>query len=354
MLTHPGVYFGAGPALLPREVLSRFSSQTLVGHQCELRFYELSHRHPLSLARQREISECFRALFNIPEQYRLLFLAGGARHQYEQILLNFSHRYRFLMLESGHWARAWADTIEAFCPDRLTRVPVDVHQEMRTKMATGDDCEMLFTVLNETVDGHHLPISVKSHPCAVADATSQMGFRHIDVTDYQMLFMQTSKALGVAGMTIVICHEDLLAHCASDLMPLQSYQSISQHESLYSTPPLVCMDVLWHMLCWMDAQGGMSVLSARQYERASRLYKLLENQPGYRCRVPAACRSTQNICFDVPSGLSAFLDAAEKNGLYGLRGHAAVGGVRVNLYHGIDDDAYERLIGFLNAYGDRI
>lgn len=354
MLTQRAIYFGAGPALLPRDVLAGFTAQKLSGHQCELRFYELSHRHPLSLARQREIFELFRSIFNVPSQYRLLFLAGGARHQYEQILLNFVHRYRFSMIESGHWARSWANTIEQFCPDRLTRIPVDMHQELPINITTSDEHEMLLTVLNETVDGLHCPISVKSHPCSVADATSQMGFRQVDICDYQMLFMQTSKALGVAGMTIVICHEDLLTQCAPDLMPLQSYQAIAEHESLYSTPPLACMDVLWHMLRWMEAQGGMLVLAARQSERATRLYQLLENQPGYTIRVPTAYRSMQNICFDVPSGLNAFLDAAEKNGLYGLRGHAAVGGVRVNLYHGIDDDAYERLINFLNTYGDKI
>ena len=121
MLTQRAIYFGAGPALLPRDVLAGFTAQKLSGHQCELRFYELSHRHPLSLARQREIFELFRSIFNVPSQYRLLFLAGGARHQYEQILLNFVHRYRFSMIESGHWARSWA----AFWPrhQSATRAP---------------------------------------------------------------------------------------------------------------------------------------------------------------------------------------------------------------------------------------
>ena len=353
-MTKNAIYFGAGPTTLPRDVLDGFSNQSFPGHQCELRFYELSHRHPLSRKRQAAINALFRSIFNIPEQYHVLFLAGGARHQYEQLLLNFAHQYSFSIIESGHWARSWANTIEQFSADCLSRILVDTHQSMPLRIKPARERDMMFTVLNETVDGLALPLNIESHPCVVADATSQMGFRPVNVSDFQMLFMQTSKAMGVAGMTIVVLHQDLMDQADPNLLPLQSYQAIAKHDSLYSTPPLICMDVLWHMLCWMESQGGMPALADRQLSRAMRVYAIIDQNSHYVSRVPISCRSLQNICFDVVSGLDLFIDAAEKNGLFGLRGHSAVGGVRINLYHGIDDDAFERLIDFLNHYGDKV
>jgi phosphoserine aminotransferase len=352
-MSSPGVYFGSGPAMLPREVLSAFHSESMTFDRCQLQFYELSHRHPLSMERQQAIVGLFRQLYSIPDDYQVLFLAGGARHQYEQLLLNYAHKFQFKLLESGHWARTWARTIDRVMPGRLERLPFSCDQLVDNYLVShSPQDEMVFSVLNETVDGITMPETSMRHPCVVADATSLLGFHPIDVTNYQLMFAQSSKAFGVAGMTLVVVHNQLLDACAPDLMPLQCYRTTASHDSLYSTPPLMCMDVMWHMLKWMQAQGGVATLSQRQDQRAGALYAILDQSSLYRVSVPSAFRSTQNICFNLKAGdHAAFLQSAQDQGLYGLKGHSAVGGVRINLYHGIDDAAFDRLMDFLRSYG---
>ena len=352
-MSSPGIYFGSGPAMLPKDVLSAFQSESLSIERCQLQFYELSHRHPMSMARQQAIVDLFRRLFLIPNDYQVLFLAGGARHQYEQLLLNYAHKFQFKLLESGHWSRTWANTIDSAMPGRLERIPFSYDQAPDNLfLSCLSQDEMVFSVLNETVDGITLPQSSMRHPCLVADVTSMLGFHAIDVTNYQLMFAQSSKAFGVAGMTLVVVHDQLLNACAPGLMPLQCYRTTAGHDSLYSTPPLMCMDVMWHMLNWMKAQGGVAVLSQRQEARATELYGLLDQSPLYRVSVPSGFRSTQNICFKLTAGdHSAFLQSADECGLYGLKGHSAVGGIRINLYHGIDDAAFDRLMDFLRCYG---
>lgn len=345
-------YFGPGPSLLPQSVLDAFDRSSVSLGNASLRFYELSHRHPISRQRQTEVLQLFRSLYAIPDDYEVFFMAGGARHQYEHIISNFCDHFRFRVLETGYWSRLFGSTVAQICPNKLVSDCFDF-QCSTLDYDEGQSCdEMLLTVQNETADGVMLPQGSICHPCMVADVTSCLGFTKLNIADYAMLYAASGKALGVAGMTIVILRKSLLDLASSTLPPLQSYQSVAQSQSLYATPPLVCVDMLWHMLRWAQSCGGVEALELRQRSRSQQLYDLLDAHPVYSVMAPPHYRSTQNICFAVDqSQHEDFFQRAEAQGLYGLRGHSGVGGARINLYHGVTDDAFYHLLSFLKCYG---
>ena len=348
-----GYYMGPGPAALPKSVLAAFDEQRIQVGSADLRFYELSHRHPLSVRRQSDLIARLRNMLCIPDDYHILMMPGGARHQYEQHVLNFRSRAQFKILQTGHWSRMWAEMLTNHCPDITTVQSVDLKKPILSTGIDHSDGEMLLTVLNETVDGMMMPhTTLSSHPCVVADVTSWMGFQTLPVQDFHMVFAQVGKAFGVSGVTLLVMHPDLLDQAAQTLLPLQSYRMLAQNQSVQVTPSLICLDMMWHMLDWMESMGGVDQIEIRQRSRADAVYAMIEQNPLYRLDVPAAHRSCQNICFFLKDGSeSVFLDLAEKHGLYGLKGHKAVGGIRINLYHGIDDDAINRLLVFLEQYG---
>ena len=345
-------YFGPGPSLLPKAVLDAFDCSNVSLGSASLRFYELSHRHPVSRQRQAEVIDLFRSLYAVPDDYEVFFMAGGARHQYEHIVSNFRDHFRFRLLESGYWSRLFGSTVAKICPDKLMTDRFDL-QSVTLDYDERQSCdELLLTVQNETADGVMLPQGVISHPGMVADVTSSLGFTKINIADYAMLYAASGKALGVAGMTIVILRRSLLERTSSCLPPLQSYRSCVESKSLYATPPLVCVDMLWHMLGWVQSKGGVDALEHHQRTRSQQLYDLLDTHPLYDVVVPHRYRSTQNICFAISaSHQQDFFQRAEAQGIHGLCGHSGVGGARVNLYHGVTDDAFDYLLSFLTSYG---
>ncbi|MEC8882813.1 MAG: aminotransferase class V-fold PLP-dependent enzyme [Pseudomonadota bacterium] len=346
-----GHYFGSGPSPLPSEVLDSFSNKFTQVGDFRAKLYELAHVHPVSKRQIANIFEKIRRLLNVPEGYEVLLVTGGARHQYEQVALNFQGSIPFCILESGMFSKKWADVLDFSGVNvRRDQFHFDTSWSDTLKNVT-DDC-LLCVVGNETADGVMLPLDFE-HPFIINDVTSDLGFRQLDVSRHAMLFASMGKAFHASGMSIVIIRQDMFSHCRTDLLPLQSYISICESASMYSTPSMIGLDLFDSILDWMLASGGMVVLEKRLRERSKIIYDLLDRYSVYSCPIPGCYRSMSNICFQLCSkDVSDFVAQAENRQLYGLRGHRMIGGVRINLYHGVSDMAFENLCDFLSCYGE--
>lgn len=346
-----GHYFGSGPSPLPSEVLDDFSNKfTQVGN-FRAKLYELAHVHPVSKRQIAQIFQKIRLLLHVPDGYEILLVSGGARHQYEQVALNFQNSMPFRILETGLFSKKWADVLD-FSGSSVGRVQFQCDASWSGfSQNVPDDC-LLCMVSNETADGVMLPLDFE-HPFIINDVTSDLGFRQLDISQYAMLFAAMGKAFHASGMSIVIIRQDMFSRCRTDLLPLQSYVSICESGSMYSTPSMLSLDLFDSILDWMLASGGMDVLEKRLRERSKIVYGLLDKYSVYSCSIPSNYRSLGNICFQLCSNdISDFLMQAENRQLYGLGGHRMIGGGRINLYHGVNDMAFENLCDFLSCYGE--
>lgn len=347
-----GCYFGAGPAPLPQEVKNAFVRSSLPSGTLQLSMYEMSHRHPVVMARVEKVKTQLRKVLSLPCDFELLFCAGSARHQYELIAMNYLPAYPMQVLHSGHFSGLWHKTMVGFAPESVSAVTLD---EVEAGLVKSSFSAIHCVVVNETADGcllSTLPIAEKA--TVFADLTSDLAMRETTFSAYDLFFAATGKALGVSGMTLVGVRRPWLERVASNLMPLQSYRHIAQTGSLYATPSLVCFDMMGHMLDWIQDQGGVAALERRKRQRSEQLYTCLSAHACYHCPVPVSRRSIHNVCFILRDGRTDdFLQQAEAQGLYGLRGHASVGGLRISLTHGVTEEAYARLYEFIDNYGRR-
>ena len=342
-------YFGSGPAPLPVDVQEAIARSRLNFGGMQLSMYEMSHRHPVVLERLASITTQLRRMLSLPDEFELLFCAGGARHQYELIALNYLSQFPIRVIKSGHFSNIWHDTMVCYAPHLVSSVSAfSTQRNMSSQESEAINC----LVVNETADG--CLFTEKDFPQGVifADLTSDLAMRECSFSAYDLFFAATGKALGLSGISVVGVRRHWLERVSPQLMPLQSYAHMHRSGSLYATPALVCMDAIGHTLDWIEAQGGVSAVELRQRRRSSILYALLDEYACYDCTLPQAWRSIHNVCFSLPKALTdGFLVAAEQVGLFGLRGHARVGGMRISLTHGVTDFAFARLCEFIDEYG---
>lgn len=354
-MSSSGYYFGSGPARLPAAVGRALIDDDFDIGGVSLKLYELSHRHPVSVDRVQRIFHKLRVLYEIPDEYEILFQAGGARHQYELLPINFQGVRTFRFLDTGLFSRLWAKTALEICPLHTIVDKIDLSSKSWLRNAQPNiDGEVLCLVTNETANGVMLNDEEVGHSAVVADVTSDLGFRRLDISRYAMLFASTGKAFGVSGMTILIIRKDFLAQARDDLPRLQSYGDTLRTRSMYATPPLYCINILGHMLDWMEGAGGIDKIEEKQKSRSSRLYELLHHFSVYELNVERHYRSMHNICFSVCGQSDQHFNASAIDfGIHGLRGHSSVGGMRINLTHGVSDKSFEFLCDFLNEYGEK-
>ncbi|MEC8064181.1 MAG: aminotransferase class V-fold PLP-dependent enzyme [Pseudomonadota bacterium] len=344
-------YFGPGPALLPERVHSTLLVDLNDNAFLPCSFIECSHRYPLLYEKLQSIKNHFREVLSIPENFSVLFLSGGARQHYALSLQNLLRDGETcLSLVSGYWSRLASEEQTRLYP---SQVKVCNIEQLNDKLTHSQGCfNYLHAVTNETVDGLALPHQQFLHPNIIVDMTSELGFRMIEWKKFGLVYAGLQKSFGVSGMSAVIIRNDLLSYCNKSLPLLHSYGHIYSSHSMLATPNVFAWWVLGLMLDWMDDQGGVSSLAAKQKKRACQLYSILESYPCVAFFQPTHLRSTQNIVFSFSKTelLDKLFANAQDCGILGLQNHKALPSVRINLYHGIDDAAFHALVNFLSEF----
>ncbi len=351
--------FAAGPAQLPKEVLARAREEMLDWHGCGMSVMEL----PFSSDEYKEISACamrdLRSLLDLHEGYRILFLQGGAYAHFALVAMNLMGRHRAAdYVHTGHWSHRAITEARRIGEIRIAasaeasnfdRIPPYADWNLDPRAAY---CHI---TSNETADGlqfHWLPDT--GDVPLVADVTSDLLTRKLDISRFGLVYASAQKNLGTAGLTIVIIREDLLEQAMDTLPIVFNYGQQARNDSRVNTTPIFSIYIAGLIFSWLLKQGGLEVIEQQNRHKSRSLYAVIDDDGLFHCDVLPRDRSMVNVCFDVGGSLTPdFIDEARNNGFLNLEGHGAHGGIRASLYNAMPLEAVEALIGFMRDYSAR-
>ncbi len=346
--------FAPGPAQLPPEVLAQ-AADAVHGYPPHGRsILELSHRSPTFDTIAQQAEEDLRQLLQLPDDYAVLFLNGGARVHYALWLDNLTtSESRLSFVLGGFWSElAYAEARRH--REHIQAVQAASSTDFQELAAdTLADFEYVHYVSNETLTGFRMP-APQAPGRLVCDRTSDFLSEPFDIRDYAMCYAGTQKNLGCAGLTVVVARRDCLLKSTS-LPPGLSYAAQLQAGCRVHTPSIFSWYVCALMLRWIVMEGGLKAMQQRAQARAEQLYQCIDASSLYVNEIAPRARSHMNICFNLaqPELESRFLEEAEAAGLLGLRGHSSVGGLRASLYNAMPEAGAAALAEFMQNFERR-
>jgi phosphoserine aminotransferase len=354
--------FSAGPAMLPEEVLLQAQAEMLDWHGTGMSISELGHRGPefKTVADQAEAD--LRELMAIPKNYQVLFLAGGGTTQFAMVPLNLlAGKKSADYINTGIWSEKAIEEAK-----RYGNVNIAAHTEHKDHLAYIPDQEhwtmdenaaYLHYTPNETIAGIEFQWVPKTgNVPLVADMTSMIASRPINVSDFGIIYAGVQKNLGQAGMTVVIIRDDLIQDPLPNTPSLYSYKLQAEHHSFYNTPPTYAWYTTGLVLAWMKRQGGLEAIYKINLRKAEKLYSLIdEHKDFYINSIRPDCRSLMNVMFHLHDEklTNPFLEQAEALGLTNLRGHRVSGGVRASIYNAMPEEGVNLLADFMRDFAKR-
>jgi phosphoserine aminotransferase len=356
--------FSAGPAVLPKEVLEQAAAEMLDWHGSGMSVMEMSHRGPEFISIYQAAVRDLRALLAIPANYQVLFLQGGGLGENAIVPMNLVGRKEqpatVDFVHTGSWsgksvkeARRYADVNVAATsePGHFTSVPPQEYWKLTRDAAYVHICT------NETIDGveYNFVPTIQGDIPLVADMSSHILSREIDVSKYGVIFAGAQKNIGPAGLTLVIVREDLLGHALPICPSAFDWKIVADNDSMYNTPPTYGIYIAGLVFAHLLRQGGVAEMEKRNIAKAELLYAALDADDFYENRVAKDCRSRMNVPFFLRDETlnEQFLAGAKTRGLLQLKGHKSVGGMRASIYNAMPIEGVQALVDYLNEFAGR-
>lgn len=351
--------FSAGPAMMPKAVLEQAQKELLNWQEQGTSVMEVSHRGKpfMTLAAQSE--QDLRALYHIPDHYRILFLQGGARGQFAAVPMNLiGEKGKALYLNSGHWSSMAAKEARNFCEiDEIDIVEKNEKGVIRITRTDFSDIAAQYDYVhyctNETITGVKInAIPNVGDAVLVADMSSDILSRKIDIDKFGLIYAGAQKNLGPAGVTLVIVREDLIGKARQATPSIWNYATQAMADSMINTPPTfawyLCALVFKHLI----KEGGLAAVEKRNAAKAELLYNYLDGSAFYRNYIAEANRSVMNVTFTTDNDeLNAkFVAQATSAGLHALKGHKVLGGMRASIYNAMPIEGVRALIAFMEKF----
>jgi len=350
--------FHPGPAVLPREVILKAQEEMADYHGIGYSLLEESHRSPVFVEIIKKAENNIRELMGIPDTYAVLFLQGGASLQFTMVPMNIMLPGKpAIYAETGYWANKAVKEAKLFGDVQLA---FDGKKEGYKRIgdpndwAFPQDASYAYICTNNTIYGtqyHFLPDTGRLP--LVADMSSDIMSRPVDIKKFALIFAGAQKNLGPAGVTLAIIRKDLAARVAEKVPTILKYSTHIEGESLYNTPPCFAIYIVMLVTDWIKNQGGLEGIERLNTAKSQSLYQAIDGSGGFfRGTVEAGDRSKMNICFRLPSEEleNKFVKEATAVGLIGLKGHRAVGGVRASMYNAMPLEGVSRLIDFMHDF----
>ena len=346
--------FGAGPSILPQEVMKATADACVEFGDTGLSLMEISHRTPDFQAVMDEAQALFKELLNIPEGYSVLFVGGGASTQFCMVPFNLLE-HKAAYLNTGVWAKKalkeaklFGETIEvaSSADANYTFIPTDY--------VIPADADYFHIPTNNTIYGTELRKDLDSPVPLVADMSSDIFSRPIDVSKYGLIYGGAQKNLSMAGVTFVIVKNDLLGKVSRAIPTMLDYRTHVDKGSMFNTPPVVPIYCAMQNLRWIKAQGGVEEMERRAIARAELLYGEIDRNSLFKGTAVKEDRSLMNICFvmnDEYKDLEAeFLAFAKSKGMQGIKGHRSVGGFRASCYNAMSIEGVQALVACMQEF----
>jgi phosphoserine aminotransferase len=351
------VNFSAGPAVLPEEVLARAGDEMLDWRGTGMCVMEMSHRGKEFMSIAAEAEKDLRELLAIPASYKVLFLQGGATLQFAQIPMNLlAGKGRADYVVTGEWSKKAVKEAQAFCDVHIAASSEDkaftyapMHWSLRPDAAYVHYCS------NETIGGVEFHSIPQADIPLVADASSHILSRPLDVSKFGLIYAGAQKNIGPAGLTIVIVREDLVGHAAKGTPSVMDYKQQAAADSMLNTPATYSIYIAGLVFKWLKALGGLAEIEKRNIAKAQLLYDFLDTSSFYRNSVNPKDRSRMNVPFTLadPKLDGEFLKGAEKEGMVQLKGHRSVGGMRASIYNAMPAEGVRRLVAYMKEFAAR-
>ncbi len=353
--------FSAGPAALPEEVLRQAQEELLDWQGAGCSVMEMSHRGKEFMSILAKAEADLRELMGIPEQYKVLFLQGGATQQFAQIPMNLLAGRSADYIVTGSWSKKAVKEAQRI---GNVRVAATTEDSGFTRLPTAEEIKLdpfaayLHVCTNETIHGVEIPaerIADTGVPL-VADMSSHILSRPVNVEKFGLIYAGAQKNIGPSGVTLVIVHRDLLGMAPLNIPTVMDYAVMAENGSMLNTPPTFGIYIAGLVFQWLKKQGGLAGIDAINAEKARILYECIDNSGGfYTNPVDPDCRSRMNVPFVLADAAldAPFLAAAKDAGVLGLKGHKSVGGMRASIYNAVSLDAVKALVGFMNDFAKR-
>jgi phosphoserine aminotransferase len=348
--------FCAGPAAIPEAVLSQAKDELLDWRGRGLSVMEMSHRSEEMVSIASEAEADLRELMGISDDYAVLFLQGGASSQFSAVPLNLCEEGATVdYVNTGQWSKKAVKEAK-----RYANVNVVASSEANNfasipafdSWQLSDDAAYLHYTPNETIGGVEFFWTPEVQAPLVADMSSTILSRPIDVNQFGVIYAGAQKNIGPAGLTIVIVRKDLLGKSRAITPTMLDYQTAADNDSMYNTPPTLAWYLSGLVFKWLKAQGGLEAMEAVNRRKAEKLYGYIDGSGFYSNPVEVASRSLMNVPFVLAdSGLDkAFLAGADDAGLLNLKGHRSVGGMRASIYNAVPEAAVDALIDYMKDF----
>ncbi|MCB1700454.1 MAG: 3-phosphoserine/phosphohydroxythreonine transaminase [Pseudomonadales bacterium] len=351
--------FCAGPAALPEPVLEIARDDMLEWHGRGLSLMEMSHRSPEVVGVTEHAEQTLRELLGISADYAVLFLQGGASTQFAAVPLNLlGDKAGADYVNTGQWSKkaiaegkrfGSVNVVASSEGSNFSTIPAQDSWQLDANAA------YLHYTPNETIGGVEYFWTPQVEVPLVADMSSTILSRPINVADFGAIYAGAQKNIGPAGLTLVIVRRDLLGRASPHCPAMLDWKVAADNDSMYNTPPTFGIYLADLVFDWLKAQGGLAAMEATNRRKAQKLYSAIDDSAFYANPVELASRSLMNVPFTLadPALDKLFLQESEAAGLLNLKGHRSVGGMRASLYNAVGEDAVDALIAFMRDFEQR-
>jgi phosphoserine aminotransferase len=346
--------FYAGPSILPQFTIDETIKAIKDFAGTGLSLMEISHRSKEFVAVMDEATAMFKELLNIPEGYSVIFLGGGASLQFAMLPYNLM-KSKAAYLNTGEWAskaikeaKNFGEVVEVASSKEKTfnYIPKDYQ--------VPQDADYFHITTNNTIYGTEIRKDLEVGIPLVADMSSDIFSRPIDISKYALIYGGAQKNLAPAGVTFVIIRNDILGKTGRTIPTMLNYQTHIDKESMFNTPPVVPVFAALQTLKWLKAQGGVAAMEKINIRKANLLYDEIDRNPLFRGTVAKEDRSLMNICFVMNDKYAPlekdFLTFASERGLVGLKGHRSTGGFRASTYNALPEESVKALVSAMQEF----
>jgi phosphoserine aminotransferase len=349
--------FCAGPAALPTDVLTKAQSDLLNWQGKGLSVMEMSHRSPEFVGIAKKAEQDLRDLMVIPDNYKVLFMQGGASSQFTMVPMNLLRGKKTAdYINTGQWSKKAIAEAKRYCDVNVAATTEGNHftsAPSQKELKLNPEAAYVHYTPNETIGGvqfDYVP-DTKGVPL-VADYSSAILSEEIDVSKFAMIYAGAQKNIGPAGLCIVIIRDDLLGDTLAGTPTMSDYKVLADNDSMYNTPPSYGWYLAGLVFAWLKDQGGIKAIAEINQRKAQKLYSFIDTNEFYSNPVAINNRSIMNVPFILANSDldKAFLAASEAAGLLNLAGHRSVGGMRASIYNAVEEKAVDALIAFMAEF----
>ena len=348
--------FSAGPAMLPKEVLLKIQSELIEYEKSKASVMEISHRGVDFMEAAEKSENDFRELLDIPQNYKVLFLQGGASAQFSMVPINLLRGgSKANYANTGHWSVKAIAEAKRYCNVNICTDGTDnnfTDIEEFENWSIDEEASYLHYTPNETIAGLEFDYIPEVEMPIAADMSSTILSRPIDVSKYGVIYAGAQKNIGPSGLTIVIVREDLIGDVVKGQPKLFDYSTQANNDSMFNTPATFPWYAAGRVFEWLKEQGGLKAMQKINKTKAETLYKAIDNSDFYSNPVSIKYRSWMNVPFLLADENlnSKFLEQSKDAGLLALKGHRSVGGMRASIYNAMPQEGVDALISFMNDF----